>query len=92
MSPLPLYALALSAAILAGVGLRAPATAHDCRGDSRAKIPAGTLAAPAAPCPPTARTTAPQLRDARQKPGTFQQGNTTIEVRGSVRTDISGGR
>ena len=92
MSSLPLHALALSAAILAGVVLRAPATADDCRGHIRAKIPTGTLAAPAAPCAPAARTTAPQPRDARQKPGTFQRGNTTIEVRGSVRTDISGGR
>jgi hypothetical protein len=84
-----IFALAL---LLASV-LRTPASAEECRGGAGAKAPAGTLAAPAAPCPPTARKLAlPPPRDASKKPSTFQDGNTSIYFGGSLGTTIGGRR
>ncbi len=58
----------------------------------------GTLASPSPPCPnPSTRPlaaprTAPQPQG--QKPGTFQHGNTTIHIGGSISTEVGarGGR
>lgn len=59
----------------------------------------GTLAAPAKPCPhPSTRPFSvpnqpPQPQPQGQKPGTFQHGNTTIHIGGSISTEVGvGGR
>jgi hypothetical protein len=84
---------ALALALLLAAALPVPASAENCaRGGAGTKAPPGTLASPATPCPPPARKPAPQPRAADKKPGTFQDGKTTIYFGGSVRTDIGGRR
>jgi hypothetical protein len=83
MSRSTTYAFAL--ALVLGTAL--PATAEDCVSGAGTKAPAGTLASPAAPCPPASRKPAPQPREAVKKP-TVQDGRSTIYFGGSFGTDF----
>lgn len=73
-------------ATLSAAALVSPTVAQDCT-TSSARAPAGTLAAPAPPCKPSAE---PKQKPAKlpEKP-TFGNGYTGFYVGGSIGTDFS---
>lgn len=73
------------------LGTAVPAAAEDCVSGAGTKASPGTLASPAAPCPPLSRKPAPQPREAAKKP-TVQDGKSTIYFGGSFGTDFGARR
>lgn len=65
-----------------------PAAAQDCRSAWSSGPPPGTLASPTSPCAGAPSNGRPRGRTEKTRPGTYQSGNTTIHVGGSVSTEV----